>query len=584
MRINKIGQSANLILLVGVLLATAVSAFAVYTTFDDIVRDMIMGDPDIAAREFAANMDLVASSPNEISVYTSTPLTVLGYPAFGTILLNAEDKKIRVHPWPQDLIKMQIQKSMYGEVSSEEAVGVGAYFTFRGSTMAMKAQQAVYQDLATMAVNEAGGKATARSRRYTELAAKMGDKIKPPTKTKKILKFIKSPVRSTVFAIAKGGWKLVKYLTVGTWKILTKIAARGGTSIATKTGMHAGFEVSEPIRKRVCASALVPGNVGAQIACPILKITPYIILAVVTTADYWFTLYPVGRSITNSRHARNEIDKKFGEYSFHTGDIPIHVAKPNCESKSYAINSEVDMPWIGWFPGVNEFIGSAMNIPMSESTEEIKSYKSITNKGEECYDSHNIYLNQDGAFFYKVLGATEGFLEGTDSTAISDGLLGTSNPITHPFTVLVLAPTANCIADSIMDIRKGSSCLLAYDIMAVAVWSNNELYDFSGEDAGDSWESVSENWQGNLFLDGIVGIIATFSRNPRLFTKFLALNHLAPFDSATIFSYMTGSPSMIDSQKEYYMEDALLITISKEFYEGEEGEEGEYVLVIDKEI
>ena len=75
MRINKIGQSANLILLVGVLLATAVSAFAVYTTFDDIVRDMVMGDPDVAAREFASNMDLVASAPNEISVYTSTPLT-----------------------------------------------------------------------------------------------------------------------------------------------------------------------------------------------------------------------------------------------------------------------------------------------------------------------------------------------------------------------------------------------------------------------------------------------------------------------------------------------------------------------------
>ena len=43
---------------------------------------------------------------------------------------------------------------------------------------------------------------------------------------------------------------------------------------------------------------------------------------------------------------------------------------------------------------------------------------------------------------------------------------------------------------------------------------------------------------------------------------------------------LTGSPSLIDSQKEYYMEDALLITISKEFDE----EEKEYVLVIDKEI
>jgi hypothetical protein len=581
MRINKIGQSANLILLVGVLLATAVSAFAVYTTFDDIVRDMVMGDPDVAAREFASNMDLVASAPNEISVYTSTPLTALGYPAFGTILLNAEDKKIRVHPWPQDLIKMQIQKSMYGEVSAEEAVGLFVLNSFRGSNVAMKAQQAVYQEVADKATREAAEAATEKSKNIAKkradkfglAAKKIGEKIKPTTAAGKAKRFIRKPVSSTARAIYGAGMWAYK-------KIAAKVLARRmGTAIAvesaavvTLVGAQAAAEVSDIPEEIACATAATnPVSAGA---CATISISRRIVFGVLAATIAVITIYPIEHSIRNSRNARNEIDKKFGEYSFHTGTIPIHVAKPNCESKRYSIDSEVDLPWIGWVPGLEGFIGSAMNIPMSESTGEIKSYKSITNKGDECYDAHNVYLNQDGSFFYKILGATEGVIDGTGSTAISSGQAGTSNTLIHPYRLLVIAPFATCVTMGIIEPKYGNSCILAYDLMTISVWSNNELF---GE---GSWESVKDNWGGNLFLDGIVGAIAIRTRNPALFPIFFALNHLAPLDSATLFSYLTGSPSLIDSQKEYYMEDAILITISKEFDE----EEKEYVLVIDKEI
>jgi hypothetical protein len=581
MRINKIGQSANLILLVGVLLATAVSAFAVYTTFDDIVRDMVMGDPDVAAREFASNMDLVASAPNEISVYTSTPLTALGYPAFGTILLNAEDKKIRVHPWPQDLIKMQIQKSMYGEVSAEEAVGLFVLNSFRGSNVAMKAQQAVYQEVADKATREAAEAATEKSKNIAKkradkfglAAKKIGEKIKPTTAAGKAKRFIRKPVSSTARAIYGAGMWAYK-------KIAAKVLARRmGTAIAvesaavvTLVGAQAAAEVSDIPEEIACATAATnPVSAGA---CATISISRRIVFGVLAATIAVITIYPIEHSIRNSRNARNEIDKKFGEYSFHTGTIPIHVAKPNCESKRYSIDSEVDLPWIGWVPGLEGFIGSAMNIPMSESTGEIKSYKSITNKGDECYDAHNVYLNQDGSFFYKILGATEGVIDGTGSTAISSGQAGTGNTLIHPYRLLVIAPFATCVTMGIIEPKYGNSCILAYDLMTISVWSNNELF---GE---GSWESVKDNWGGNLFLDGIVGAIAIRTRNPALFPIFFALNHLAPLDSATLFSYLTGSPSLIDSQKEYYMEDALLITISKEFDE----EEKEYVLVIDKEI
>lgn len=137
MKSNKRGQSTNLVLLVGVILATAISVFAVYTTFDDVVKSMVTGDPEIAARELTSYMDIAASSPNELTIYSSTPTTVAGFPAYGTVLLNAEDQQIRVHPYPQDLMQTQILKSMYGEISAGEVYSVMALYGYRSSDVVL---------------------------------------------------------------------------------------------------------------------------------------------------------------------------------------------------------------------------------------------------------------------------------------------------------------------------------------------------------------------------------------------------------------------------------------------------------------
>ena len=92
-------------------------------------------------------------------------------------------------------------------------------------------------------------------------------------------------------------------------------------------------------------------------------------------------------------------------------------------------------------------------------------------------------------------------------------------------------------------------------------------------------EFEDRGFAGNLWLNGIVATIAGVSRQPSLYIAFTFFNNVAPLDSATLFSYITGSPSLIDSQKEYYMEDAVLVSISKKY-----DENGNPILIVDKEI
>ena len=577
-KIKKRGQSANLVLLVGIILATTVSAFAVYTTFDDIVRDLVNGDPEIGAREFATNMEIVASSPNELTIYTSTPMTILGYPAYGTILLNAEDQKIRVHPYPQDLMKMQIQKSMHGEISAETAIGAYALYEFRSSGTAMKAKQKIYQEVSEKAAKEAKEAATKEGRerasskasKYAAKAEKLGAKIeagkvggagrkvartvaKPITKT---LQFLDKVTLKVASKTGKAAWKVVSAPFKAVGKVVSKVSRSIITKVIAWTGLRATREAAQADPTQIT------------------RAVRYVAWGAILV-DWYFTIAPIEHSVRNARHATTEVDKKFGEHKFNTGNIPIHVAKPNCESRRYAIDSEVDLPFwmLGFIPGINEMIGSAMNMPMSEATEEIKAYNKITNDEDECYDAHNVYLNQDGSFFYRAMGATVGAIDGTGSTAVSDGLLGTASPILHPYTTLVIAPTVGCGVQAIADPDFGVSCLLTYDLLTIGAWSNNEFF---GE---GSYDSVEDSWSGNLWLTGIAGAVAAATQNPILLPVFYAVNNLAPMDSSTLFSYITGSPSLIDSQKEYYMEDAVLISISKEY-----DEQGNPILVVDKEI
>ncbi len=608
MKVNKRGQSTNLVLLVGVILATAISVFAVYTTFDDVVKNMVTGDPEIAAQELASYMDIAASSPNEITIYAPTPITVAGFPAYGTVLLNAEDQQIRVHPQPQDLMQTQILKSMYGEISSEEIVSVMALYGYRRSDAVLsgtarlagsiardmggaeakdralkEAQERLAEDFfgnLDMFEREAIAKRTrelapAKAQAYLDLEEKYANKL--------------AKKQSKQIRVARGRSKLSKIRRAASWiwpPSLARKAINGGAWVSKKTGLLAfaetvtkklekkaakraakkanqaiargvattiGLDIGETAEDVMCAIPTPP----SQIACKTSTIVRRGIFMVFMSAESLWTFWPIHHAILNSRDATTQINNKFGTFEYHTGNTPIHVEIPNCESAPYVVNMNIDMGGALDAIGLQDILAAQLNMPMSESTDEIKTYNGITNKQEDCFDAHNWYLDDGGL--------------------ITDILVLEDYGVTHPYTFGVAAPLAVCgTIGLVKEPSSGSSCIMMMEATLLGAWSNQE----SSVSTISGWE---ENWKGNAFMLAILGIMLKPEPNffeSRLGAAALGVYNLMPLDSVNLFSYITGADELIDADKEYYMEDPLVISISKEYDE----DSAEYVLVVDKAV
>ena len=607
MKSNKRGQGTNLVLIVGVILATAISVFAVYTTFDDVVQNMVTGDPELAARELASYMDIASSSPNEITIYSSTPITVAGFPAYGTVLFNAEDREIRVHPYPQDLMQAQILKSMYGEISAEEAYSVMALIGYRNSNVVLRAQSrlagSIAQDLGARAARDqalrdvqealsddffgnldmigrdaisdaAYDLSPTNAKKYLDLEEKYANKLAKKqakaeraaragsrlSKLKRAAAWVWPPslarkaVTGTSWVSSKIG--LTKYASGVVRKLESKAARRAAVkaekAVARGASVTIMLDIGETAEDVACAIPTPP----SQVVCKASSVIRRGIFMVFMLAEGAWTFWPIHHSITNARDATEQIDDKFGTFEFHTGNIPIQAELPNCESEPYAVNMDLPMGEALEAIGLQDILSAQMNMPMSESTEEIKTYSGIKNRQNECFDSHNWYLDDGGL--------------------ITDILFLDNYAITHPWTLGVAAPFAACTGIGIVkEPSSGSSCIMMMEASLLGAWSNQE----------NSWTTGwKENWKGNTFMLAITAAMVT--GKPIKFFKSkegaiaLGLYNLLPMDSVNLFSYISGADELIDADKEYYMEDPLVISISKEYDESSD----EYVLVVDKAI
>jgi hypothetical protein len=605
---NKLGQSTNLVLLVGVILATAISVFAVYSTFDDVVRSMVTGDPEIAARELTSYMDIAASSPNELTIYAPTPITIAGFPAYGTVLLNAEDQEIRVHPYPQHLMQAQILKAMYGEISVEEVYSFSVLFSFRNSELMMRAQSSLAKSIAKTttakakdtAVKELQDKITEDffgegldrlggefvAERTYELASKSGKR--KLDLAKKLSGKLSNKV-STQIRVSRGGSKLSKLRKVASWvwppsltrsvinvidtKVMKSKIPEFGSKVVTRLEQRAAKKAVKRINKAITRGAIttVALDLGEN-AEDLLRLSPdpFSKAALITSTlvrrgifmifvgiEFVWTFWPIHHAILNSRDATEQIDNKFGTFKFHTGDIPIQIAIPNCESEPYV--EDMALPESGFLEkiGLWDIMGALMNMPMSQSTDTIKTYPGITNQQDECFDAHNWYL-EDGGIITEIL-------------TLEDYV------ITHPYFLGIAVPLAACGAIGVLkEPSDGSSCIMMMEATLLGAWSNQDaaIYTIEG------WK---KNWEGNTFMGGILFILLKPEPNffeSKLGAVAVGLYNLMPLNSQNLFSYISGADELIDGDKEYYMEDPLVIKISKEYDEEAE----EYILVVDKAI
>ena len=324
---------------------------------------------------------------------------------------------------------------------------------------------------------------------------------------------------------------------------------------------------------------------------PITKVARRIAYGLLATGEGFLTFWPIHRSIVNSQDATQQIEDKFGTFEFHTGNTEIHVAKPNCYSERYAVDADLDIPYIGWI-GLDEILGRQFNMPMSRKLDNAppREYSKITNDDDECYDAHNVYLNQDGEVIRNRFG-----------DVIGD----------NPYAAAVGIPFAACVVLGIVEPSYGSGCIMGMETAILGAWANSDSFIsqtysgviFEGEiTTGELNEgnvaqqavriiSPYESWSANLFMVGVSAVIYTWIKtvtpSEKSARKAAAAAMLPlliytnfPADSSTLFSYISDSGRLIDSEKEYYMNDPLLISISKKYDEDKD----KYVLVIDKEI
>ena len=116
----------------------------------------------------------------------------------------------------------------------------------------------------------------------------------------------------------------------------------------------------------------------------------------------------------------------------------------------------------------------------------------------------------------------------------------------------------------------GSGCIMGMEAAILGAWANSDNFYTEG--------LPYEGWSGNLFMVGLGAAVAEWGSPVSMGA--LALYLTFPADSSTVFSFVSDSGRLINTTKEYYMEDPLLLTISKEYDEDKD----EYVIVVDKAL
>ncbi len=140
----------------------------------------------------------------------------------------------------------------------------------------------------------------------------------------------------------------------------------------------------------------------------------------------------------------------------------------------------------------------------------------------------------------------------------------------HPYATTVGVPFAACVTMGFVEPSWGSGCIMGMEAAILGAWANSDNFYTEG--------LPYEGWSGNLFMVGLGAAVANWGSPVSMGA--LALYLTFPADSSTVFSFVSDSGRLINTTKEYYMEDPLLLTISKEYDEDKD----EYVIVVDKAL
>jgi len=296
-----------------------------------------------------------------------------------------------------------------------------------------------------------------------------------------------------------------------------------------------GERLSKSAIRGAASKAVIDTTNAAGASTGFGAILTYIVtygMAVVSYGmEYWWTYLPIKHFIERSQDATAEINKEWSSVSCISKPEKVITTKPNCKSESDIIYPEFEDVFIlGDIPIVEELAEAALAMPSSKPILESKDYNNIESVGEVCVDYHNYLLSDE----VDIIG----------------------DKYVNPREVVLTVPFASCGAVSAVYPGFGPGCTTSYAILYLSNWVDPEM------GAG----STAALTGGMALLAGPSALALT--------TAFLA----NPIDSTNFFPYVSKSAGMVDTQNYYYIENPYLISISKDY------KDGEYVTEINKEL
>tara|TARA_Y100000310_G_scaffold340979_1_gene438606 strand:+ start:2629 stop:5220 length:2592 start_codon:yes stop_codon:yes gene_type:complete len=131
-------------LVIGYAILIIVMGVFFYTVYQEIAQAAAIAHQDTTSNELGLIIDVSYAAPGDIDISYETPQTLDGLPAVGSLLVNGDANKIKVHPYSED--------EMYYHISNNAltAWGVGT---------ALKAGSKVKKSLKERAVRKAKGQA-----------------------------------------------------------------------------------------------------------------------------------------------------------------------------------------------------------------------------------------------------------------------------------------------------------------------------------------------------------------------------------------------------------------------------------------
>jgi hypothetical protein len=346
-------------------------------------------------------------------------------------------------------------------------------------------------------------------------------------------------MKNSVIRSGKQWYVGYQLLQKATTKLKRRAAIEGGER-ATKSIIR-GVANREAMEKVNIACKVIPfpGNM----ACFASTSAWFLLIYGMET---WMTYLPIMHFIERSQDATNAINEGWASASCISKPEKVIITKPNCGSEAVLDYPDFDpsgsilTAWIEYVPFLEKIAEASFAMPFSKLTTEIKTYEGIETDEEICVDYHNYLLSTEaqGEFF------------GIDGEYI------------NPKNAVGRIPYGACLLTGLSGAWFGFSqwgvgCTSMYGILYLSNWIDPEMGHAT-----------------KLSLIGVAGVFGGPIGGAALYSAFM----YNPHDSTTFFPYISQSAGMIDTDNYYYMENPYLISVSKEY------KDGEYVTEISKEL